>query len=226
MIAFRPDDPFPLLSSGSHSYADAQEHAEAVDAWLGLEVARTEERIVSRAGRESAPGADRGQQLWIGLPPRALLTPYTELRLMLELLAPPPGSLLVDLGAGYGRMGFVLARHRPGSLFVGFERVEERVSEGTRALARAGCGQARLECRDLEARDFIPPRAFAYFIYDYGSREAIARTLRDLMTIAREAPIRVIGRGRATRDRIEREEPWLSQINTPEHHGNFSIYRS
>jgi precorrin-6B methylase 2 len=157
---------------------------------------------------------------------QTLLTPYLEIRQMLEDLAPAPGSTLVDLGAGYGRIGFVVARHFPEVNFIGYEFVKERVDEGTRCLAIQGATRARLLQADLFSKSFVLPRAKFYFLYDYGSREAIEQTLNALKEAARAHPITVIGRGRLTRDLIEREHPWLSQVNPPRHRGNYSIYCS
>src|SRR4051812_41139061 len=131
MLIFDPKNPFPLLASGSHTYAEAQLHAEHVDTWLGLRTYEVEASLEKRKG-------DAHQQLWIGLPIVSMLTPYTELREILERLGPKAGESAVDLGAGYGRMAFVLARHYPGTDFLGYEFVTERVKESRRALECAG----------------------------------------------------------------------------------------
>lgn len=223
MLVFDPQDPFPLLKLPPEAtYAQAQLHAAAVDQWLGLETERIEHELVAR--RTAQPD----QQLWIGLPVQAMLTPYTELRAMLARLAPLPGQTIVDLGAGYGRMGLVIARHHPGVSFVGYEYVSERVNEGRRVIAEQLARNSRIELSqaDLAAPDFMPVAADTYFIYDYGTRAAIQKSLNDLREIARTRPLTVIGRGRASRDAIEREHPWLSQVRKPEHLGHYSIYRT
>lgn len=204
------------------SYAEAQKHSAMVDSWLDL---RTIE-IETELAREKSGPKNRDQERWIGLPTHALLTPYSELRKILFLLSPSRGSKIVDLGAGYGRMGFVLARHYPDATFVGYEIVEERVKEAKRCLAHHKCRNAEMMCEDLSADRFPLAVADFYFIYDYGSRIAITKTLNDLRIIARSRPLVVVGRGRLSRDLIEQQNPWLSRINAPEHHGNFSIYRS
>lgn len=219
LTSFDPADPYPLAFAGD--YRDAQAHAGAVDAWLGLGAEAVESSLNGRQSPE-------GQRLWLGLPVQAMLTPYVELRAMLERLSPRPGETVIDLGAGYGRMGFVLARHFSQVRFVGYELVAERVAEGRRALDLAGARApgVRLEAADLAAESFELPPAEHYFIYDYGSRGAIDKTLGDLRRIAGRRAITVIGRGRATRDAIERGHPWLAEVVQPEHCGNFSIYRS
>jgi len=207
---------FPALPIGHYTYSQAQDHSEEVDRWLGL---RTEE---IEAGLRPV----EGQNLWIGLPTRTLLTPYTEILEMLSRLRLLPGQTVVDLGAGYGRMGFVVGQHFPGVKFIGYEYVLARVEEARRCLNPWNFPDIRMEQANLADLAFSPAIADAYFLYDYGTREAIRKTLEDLRAIAARQPITVIGRGRASRDAIERETPWLSQVNRPEHHGNYTIYKS
>lgn len=216
-IPFSPDDPFPLLELNPGLYPAAKRHAAAADDALGLRVKEIEARLRD-------PGD--GQQRWLGTHPSVFLTPYVELRAWLARVAPGPGETVVDLGAAYGRLGFVLARHYPEVRFLGFELVPERVEEGRRALARFGARHATLEAADLAARGFTPPPAEIYFVYDYGTREAIEKTLGDLREIAKRKGIRVVGRGRAVRDAIERRHPWLGEVHPPLHEAHYSLYRT
>jgi hypothetical protein len=213
MLKFDPADPFPLIAENAHSYRDAQAHSALVDEWLGLRTEETEARISS-----ALEGA------WLGLPVRAMLTPYSELRGLLERLSPPKGATLVDLGAGYGRIAHVVARHRPDLRFVGYELVAERVEEGRRALERAGLDPETLVHADLTREPAT--EADAYFLYDFGTREAIASAFERLREHARRREISVVARGRSSRDEIERRQPWLSQVRAPEHFAHYSIYRS
>ena len=122
-------------------------------------------------------------------------------------------------------MGWVMARHFPNVNFIGYEFVKERVEE-VRRCWKGTHSTFKILVADLSTIDFAPAAAEYYFIYDFGSRQAIEKTLQDLRKIAQERPITVVGRGRASRDAIERQHPWLSQMNAPEHFGNYSIYRS
>jgi hypothetical protein len=133
---------------------------------------------------------------------------------------------VVDLGAGYGRLGFVLQRHFPEVEFLGLELVAERVREGQAALQRFGAGNARLVVADLADPAFRVPEAAVYFIYDFGVRAAIAKVLDEMRGIAGRRAITVVGRGRAIRDQIERGHPWLGEVNPPFHRPHFSIYCS
>lgn len=217
-LEFNPDDPFPLIAEGEITYAEEQVHAEKVDAHLGLEIAKIEAALV--------PPIAGDHQLWMGLPPKRMLTPYLEIRRLLDFLKPSRDQAVIDLGAGYGRMGFVMGRHFPESYWLGYEYVGERVGEGERALMRMGYARSRLVQTDLSDYRFTPRFADFYFLYDYGTREAIEKTVQDLKTISKNRSITVIGRGRASRDAIERFHPWLSGVRAPEHFPHYSIYRS
>jgi len=103
--------------------------------------------------------------------------------------------------------------------------VEQRAEEGRRIMRQWGLESARIETADISSPDFMLPPAELYFIYDFGSRTAVAKVLLDLQQVASKQAIVLIGRGREVRDQVEREHPWLNVV-PPEHHGNFSLYRS
>ena len=190
------------------------------DACFGLKTEQIEIEIL-HAGEFT-----RDQQLWVGLPIKTLLTPYDEIEDLLCKLSPPDGTTIVDLGAGYGRMGLVMGKEFPAVNYIGYEYVALRVNEGMRCLTLWNFKNAQLICADLSAPDVKPHAAEYYFLYDFGTRAAIEKCLEDLRGIARAHSITVVGRGRASRDAIERRHPWLSQVVSPEHYGNYSIYRS
>jgi hypothetical protein len=199
---------------------------DVIDSALGIDVAATENRVTHEWPKNSDFSLT-GVQAWSGLPARTLLTPYSELREMLFRLRLKSDSLLVDLGAAYGRLGFLIEAYFDPCRFIGYELVEARVAEGSAALVRAKAQHSQLLCQDLLAPGFeLPSTADCFFIYDFGTREGIRQILDQIRGIARTRPLAVVGRGRATRDLIERETPWLSQIVSPEHCGNYSIYRS
>jgi hypothetical protein len=217
MIPFSPADAFPLLPPDSENYAAEKVHSAAVDAWLGLRVAEVEAGLA---------GNPEGQETWQRAGADVFLTPYTELRAWLEMVQPRPGQLVVDLGAAYGRLGFVLNRHFPGVDFLGLELVPERVKEGAAALARFGAERARLLVADLADSEAPLPLADVYFIYDFGVKSAISGVLERLRKVAASRPITVVGRGRGVRDLIEKQHPWLGDVNAPLHRAHFSVYRS
>lgn len=214
---FDPANPFPLYEIEEINYREAQAHATEVDAFLGLRTTPIEASL----GRGKSD-----QERWIGLPIQALLTPYTEIRQILNRLKLEPGQTIVDCGAAYGRMGFVMAEHCPEVNFIGFEIVPERVAEGQRCLALRHCDRAKLICANMDDPEFILPDVEVYFVYDFSYRKVIDRLLLRLQSIALKRKIVVVARGRSSRDAIDHEQPWLSKVVQPEHFPNFSIYRS
>lgn len=215
-LEFNPSDPFPQVHDVE--YLDEKEHAAAVDAWLGLRTDFVEANLRD---------LKTGREFWIGKPVQTFSTPYTELRGMLEELQPSPGQTVVDLGAGYGRLAHVLGRHFQHVRFVGFEFVRERQIEGQTAIERAGLKNAQLVCADVTTVDFRDDaRADFYFLYDFGSREDVEIAVDKLKEASLWRAITVIARGGRSRDIIEKQHPWLSQVVTPMHRRHYSIYRS
>lgn len=166
----------------------------------------------------------QGHQTWIGLDPQTLQTPYQELRQICDFLKPPVNSQVVDLGAGYGRLGLVLHQLYPGVKFSGFEYVKERVAEGNRVLELHGCSQAKLLVQDLLQENFSLPEAQYYFIYDYGFPAQIRQTLKQFQVLDEKEHFIMVARGEGIRSQIHLEHPWLCQVFTPYHQKNFSIY--
>lgn len=165
-----------------------------------------------------------GSQTWIGLDPQVLNTPYEELFRLCEVLNPKPGTQMVDLGAGYGRLGLVLSEKHPGVKFTGYELVKERVEEGNRVFRERHLNLCQMITQDLTAPDFNIPTADYYFIYDYGKVAHIRETMKQLEALAEKIKFKVIARGKGSRSIIEHEHPWLSQVFDVHVEKNFSIY--
>lgn len=219
-IPFDEKNLFPLLDSSQHDYRDAQIHSAKVDEFLKLRIAETERQISA-----TTPPGFESKEKWVGLDPQALQTPYTEIRTMLLELN-LRDEFVIDLGAGYGRMAWVIGTHYPQARFIGYEISKERVEEGCRCLNTKGFSNTQLVQQDLTDPEFRLPLAQIYFLYDFGTPASIQKVLHQLQEHARKTPLIVIGRGRGVRDRIERHEFWLSDVVPPQHCGNFSIYRT
>lgn len=219
-IQFDPNDPFPHLSFGDRNYRQEKIHAALVDDWLGLRVSEVE--AVLRGSTKEWPNG-----LWIGLEQQAFLTPYTEIREILENLRPVQGQKFVDLGAGYGRVGHVIERCFAGVAFLGVEYVPQRCDEASRVFKVHGYSNSEMVCSDLSEPSYKPPAADHYFIYDYGTLAAVRKTLQDLrdMVMAGRHP-KVIARGRGVRHLIDTENPWLGLVAKPRHFDRYSIYQS
>ena len=224
---FDPVTPFPLFDSSLHTPSELRSLAQQTDEWLGLRIPEIESKLAAHGCRKRAPDSSKEkQQLWFGLEPQKLLTPYSEIRALLESLNLQPGQTVVDLGAAYGRMGFVIARCFPLVNFIGYEYVGERVEESRRCLARfSSCANVRMEHADLAAADFAPVEADIYFIYDFGPLKAIEKTLYDLKRLARRRPVILVGRGRHSRYLIETRHRWLTCVDPHAPEGPSTIYK-
>jgi hypothetical protein len=220
-IPFNDKDLFPLIDSAAHDYRDGQMHSMQVDEFLGFHIEEIEHEMAKKN-----PGQFEAQEKWIGLTPAALQTPYTEFRTMLNLLELKPGQKVIDLGAGYGRMGMVIGAHYPEVEFIGYEVARERVNEGNRIFNQYSYSNVKLLYQNLTDPAFELPLADIYFIYDFGTIHSIQKVIGDLKDHAKTHAITLVGRGRAVRDQVERHELWLSSVVPPKHFGNFSFYRS
>jgi SAM-dependent methyltransferase len=225
MLHFSPVDPFPLLDPASYTKREAYRHSSLCDSWLRFKIVEIEKQLSDSGCRNRAPvSSGEKQQLWMGLDPQDLLTPYAELRWLLDVIKVRAGQTVVDLGAGYGRMGFVMARHHPEAFFIGYEYVGERVAEARRCLAKFGAKNAAMVHADLASPEFKLPVADAYFLYDFGTPKAIEKTLHELKRLGRHQPVRLICRGRHSRYIIESRHPWLERSYPLQGEGRVTLY--
>lgn len=222
----------PTLFHSWTSMEEALEESARIDESLGLKIPEIEKFLLEKAKELNPSGNLRtfghslhaGNQTWVGLDLQTLQTPYAEIKLICDLLKPKAGQKIVDLGAGYGRMGLILETFYPGVLFTGYELVEQRVREGNRIFQELKCSYSQLLEQDLGANDFDLPEAQYYFLYDYGKVEHIKRTLEQLEVYAEKKNFRLVARGKGVRSLIQVHHPWLWDIYPAIHHETFSIY--
>lgn len=214
MIPFSAQDPFPFLEAGTYTYAAAKEHSARVDDWLGFKADEVEGNLQPKPG----------QEIWHQLNIHAFQTPYVEIRTLLETVHPSSGQTMIDLGCGYGRMAHVIGRHFPDVRFIGYELVPERIAEGLRVLKPFTYDNIQLQEHDLLRMPL--QKAAYYFIYDYGTKAAIQKTLEELKELSKTGSFQVIARGRASRHLIHRDHFWLSEVHPPRHFETFSIYQA
>jgi hypothetical protein len=221
-----------LLNSPTGDHETSRNHSEIIDKFIGFNIAEIENNLFLQARAKTPQGnlqtwgasIHKGNQTWVGLWHQTLQTPYSELKEICDLLNPTTGSLLLDLGAGYGRLGIVLHALYPGSKFKGYEYVAERVEEGAKILNDLKCTHAELIQVDLTLEDFSLPEADFYFIYDYGTIKHIRQTLKQIELMAGRKKFKVIARGKGVISIIENEHPWLSKVFPVLRQENFNIY--
>jgi hypothetical protein len=217
---------------------DDEDINEKWDRWWSLRISEVEWNLSRQTGASGSAASltpPDQQRTWIGFRPSTFLTPYAELDQIVQATACGPGSRWIDLGAGYGRLAWVLEAYEVGHEFLGLEVVSERVKEGRSAMQTCGLNRSQLLQQDLQDPAFLPPLGDCYLLYDYGSLEAIRKTLEDLKRLstlqASEKRFLLIARGGLTRSWIAKEHPWLTvkqEVDTqkPLHFPNFSVYES
>lgn len=258
-MRFDTNFPFPASSPEEVSYDEVKRHAQAFDQWLGLNLESAELEI-----RSQTLGAQDSGEYWLHKPVDTFMTPYWDLDHMLREAEVVAGDMVIDLGAGYARLLFVLALRYPSVSFIGVEKVGARLDEARRVLNENSTFQnfpheryqlVAADLRDIEIAslpdtgvdEFSSPEKMElstgtsslrlrstiadrqrthFFIYDFGSREDIEATLAQLQALALDQEVVVIARGGRSRDLIDRNHPWLSQVHAPKHFSRFSIYRS
>ena len=152
---------------------------------------------------------------------------YSTMLTALRHLMPAEGASVVDLGSGYGRLGFVIGLLRPDLRFDGYEYVAHR-TEAARQIARKLALGPRVcfHTQDLVAEDFVIPAADIYYMYDPFSKDAYARVLARLVEVSRTQSIAIITKGNA--------RGWVMEIAMRENWpmprdfdgGNLSLFRS
>jgi SAM-dependent methyltransferase len=125
---------------------------------------------------------------------------YETILLALERLSLPAGSVLVDLGSGYGRVGLVIGLLRPDLKFVGYEYVGHRVEVSCASAQRAGVGdRVKFFEQDLSADDFALPVADAYYLFDPFTAETYERVFAKIKELGRHKVTAVVAKGHAGR---------------------------
>jgi len=219
MLKFDPENLFPVLESNFSFDLAARDHSKKVDAFLGLDVESIEQLL-----RESKILCDR--ETWKHSDPQVFLTPYVELRFILELLKPRAFETIVDIGAAYCRMAFVIEKHFPDVLFRGYEFVSARVAEAQRLFVLNNFRRSKVECRDVNHVEFkLLPEEY-YFIYDFGSRTEISSFLTRMQNLhGTGKSFTLIARGNRVRDCVEGEHrKWLHKSVQLPRNCEFAIY--
>ncbi len=181
-----------------------------IDLNLGFHIKQIEEKLQAKAKSilpethfdQWGPALHGGAQTWIGLDFQILQTSYHDLKILFEVIRPHPGERIVDLGAGYGRLGVFLHHFYPKTEFLGLELVEERVQEGNRLLRSLHSLNKELATCDLSKLRELPDGDI-YFIYDFGSVEHIKR----ILVMLKHTPKRLlVVKGRIARQMMLKDE--------------------
>jgi Methyltransferase domain len=124
-------------------------------------------------------------------------TSYSSLLTTLQALSLPSKATMVDLGSGFGRIGFTLGCLRPDVQFVGYEYVDHRVQMSKDVAMKMGLTNVQFFTQDLSDRDFKIPVADVYYMFDPFNRETYAYVLDQLIEIGKSKSITIVTKGRA-----------------------------
>lgn len=124
-------------------------------------------------------------------------TSYSTLLTTLQALALVDGQKVIDLGSGFGRMGFAVGLLRPNVIFVGYEYVAHRVDQGNDLAERADLPNVSFVTQDLSNRDFKIPLANIYYMFDPFNAATYGFVLDQLIEIGRTQKITIATKGRA-----------------------------
>ncbi|MBH48959.1 MAG: hypothetical protein CME71_12395 [Halobacteriovorax sp.] len=197
-------------------YQGKQAISAVIDEIVGFGVAEIENEL----SHKEFPGLES----WIGLAPEQLQTPYDELLDLTHELDLCGQESVVDLGAGYGRLGLVLSQQKPDVSFTGYELVGERVERGNQVFNQLAVDNAKLIEQNIIDQDFEIKDSDVYFIYDFGQKEHINQVLKRLDHLANESDFKIVARGRGVRSLIHHKYPRFCRAIEPKHFDTYSVY--
>lgn len=148
---------------------------------------------------------------------------YASVLLALRYLPLPKAAKFIDLGSGYGRLGFVIGLLRPDVEFYGFEYVNTRVQAANKICMNLQINQnVHFLTQDLSKSDFQIPVADVYYIFDSFTDETFQIVMAQLEQLALTHHMIVITKGNA--------RLWMKKgcWSEPQefHGGNLCFYRS
>ncbi|WP_412474244.1 hypothetical protein [Halobacteriovorax sp. YZS-1-1] len=208
-------------------------HAKNLDRELGYKITKIEEKLSQkyRAYYKDADDSSRkqhydGTQTWIGLHPQALQTPYNHLFDALYLLKDYNIDKIVDIGAGYGRIGLVMSSIFPEARFIGYEILKQRQREGNRVFERMELLNCEILLENVLEEDFVLPKAQVYFIYDFSEMQDISDILDELVTRIDDYNFFLITKGERVDYLIEKKYKQFWIANGFLSSGELKIYSS
>lgn len=212
----------------------SREHSKTIDHYLGFRIVRIERKLIQQyrsffLNEETVSNkklhSDDGEagESWVGLNPQVLLTPYSELYDIFNLLRDEHISSIADIGCAYGRIGIVGKAFFPNAAFTGYEIVKKRISEAHRISSLYDLEMEILNQNVLDD-DFVLPNCSAYFIYDFSHFMHIKNILSKLESKIGKHPFILIAKGDDVRSIIQLYFPIFIASGSPLYKKNWSIF--
>ncbi len=189
-----------------------RKQSKTIDRKLGFKIPKIEDKLQQKYRAyyrdndlNSRKQHYEGTQTWIGLHPQVLQTPYSDIHHCLSLLLGKEINSIVDIGAGYGRVGIVAKSLFPEVEFLGFEIIKKRSIEGNRIFKKFGLDDCSISNENVLSEDFQLPLAQVYFIYDFSEAEDICLILDQLKKRYESSKYFLITKGDRVDSMIERK---------------------
>ena len=223
-------DPNIFLSPDQRS---PKQYSRDIDRYLGFRIPKVEQGLLKkyRPFYKEIDSSNKkkhyeGTQTWIGLHPQVLQTPYSEILRFFEKLKDYPISKVVDLGAGYGRVGIVLSALFPNASFLGYEILDVRIKEARRMFSRLELENCEMRSQNILDEDFDIPKADVYFIYDFSDPIDLRAILKKLDKKLFKENFFIIAKGEGVRSLIQLKFPQFWVSHGVIHDQEWSIYSS
>lgn len=184
-----------------------------IDLASGIQTKEISEKIQKESRREFND-RHQGEETYSFAGPGLLLTPYTEILNLFKAAGLKRGQSVVDLGAGFGRVGLALATQYPDVTVTGYEIVKERIEEGARVAKEWGLdSRVHLLEQNLADPDFKPQAADYYFAFNPVSGSTFDKILEDLRVVGLKSKkrFRLIVFGPSPFFKTD-AQPWLKQL--------------
>jgi hypothetical protein len=212
-----------------HGHARAR--SRELDRIIGFKIPRLEQKLLQKYQAYDQPSdpTDRkrhyeGTQAWIGLNPQVLQTPYAEMAAFLPILAQYDPKTIIDLGAGYGRLGIVMSAFLPQAQFIGYEIIASRFNEAQRIFELYDLAQCEMRKENIIAQDFELPSACVYFVYDFSDPLDLRVILNQLEERRLTERFFIVARGEGVRSLIQHKYPGFHRCFDAYHAPQWSLY--
>lgn len=206
-----------ILDNQDQSWYHQSTIDSLIDLASGIQTRKISDLIRTKNHQEFNQ-SHQGEETYAFANPELLLTPYSEIFNLFEAVGVKSTDTVVDLGAGFGRVGLALAAKYPGITIHGYEIVKDRIEEGARIAKAWGLSdRVNLVEQNLADPKFKPEPADVYFAFNPVSGETFDKILEDLRTVGLKSGkrFRFIVFGPSPFHKTD-AQPWLRELTGPE----------
>lgn len=151
---------------------------------------------------------------------------YNTIITALNFLRLPQKARLIDLGSGFGRVGFVVSLLRPDINFTGYEYVGSRVEKANAAVEKLGISKQIFFQQDLSSPEFKIPEAEVYYLFDPFTSETYKYVVSQLNQMASKKKIMIVTKGNAREQFMTGDDKKYWSAPQVLNYGNFCLFRS